>query len=124
MEIKTGSSDSNSSRNKSSSFERVQRRSNELQYGRKKGSGVKHESEEKRGPRKKYRGDEIVMPSTSGYNFRPRRGTEVESRPTIEMKTQQKGPVRARKSREHHYSPYIKEQARSSSKNTRRSSLQ
>ncbi|GFT98785.1 uncharacterized protein TNCV_3792261 [Trichonephila clavipes] len=47
MEIRTGSSDSNSSRHKSSSFESVQRRSNESQYGRKKGSGVKRELEEK-----------------------------------------------------------------------------
>ncbi|GFW26079.1 uncharacterized protein TNCV_3308501 [Trichonephila clavipes] len=69
-------------------------------------------------PRKKYRGDEIVMPS-SGYNLRLRRGAKVESRPTNETRTQQGGPVRARKSREHHYSPYIEEQARSSSKNTR-----
>ncbi|GFT01949.1 uncharacterized protein TNCV_3056921 [Trichonephila clavipes] len=43
MEIRTGSSDSNSSRYKSSNFESVQRRSNESQYGRKKGSGVKLE---------------------------------------------------------------------------------
>ncbi|GFX54062.1 uncharacterized protein TNCV_2336981 [Trichonephila clavipes] len=48
MEIRTGSSDSNSSRHKSSSFESVQWRSNESQYGRKKGSGVKRELEEKR----------------------------------------------------------------------------
>ncbi|PRD19965.1 UNVERIFIED_CONTAM: hypothetical protein NCL1_55924 [Trichonephila clavipes] len=38
MEIRTGSSDSNSSRQESSSFNRVQRRSGESQYGRKKGS--------------------------------------------------------------------------------------
>ncbi|GFX63483.1 uncharacterized protein TNCV_104911 [Trichonephila clavipes] len=60
------------------------------------------------------------MPSTSGYNLRPRKGTKVESRPTIEMKTQQGGPARARSSREKHYSPYIEEQARSGSKNTKR----
>ncbi|GFV74290.1 uncharacterized protein TNCV_5127331 [Trichonephila clavipes] len=35
MEIRTGSSDSNSSRHESSSFESVQRRSNESQYGKK-----------------------------------------------------------------------------------------
>ncbi|GFV57523.1 hypothetical protein TNCV_3270541 [Trichonephila clavipes] len=29
--------------------------------------------------RKRYRGDEIVMSSTSGYNLRPRRGAKVES---------------------------------------------
>ncbi|GFT50035.1 uncharacterized protein TNCV_2272811 [Trichonephila clavipes] len=38
MEIRTGSSDSNSSRHESSSFESVQRRSNVSQYGRKKRS--------------------------------------------------------------------------------------
>ncbi|GFW68237.1 uncharacterized protein TNCV_1881171 [Trichonephila clavipes] len=64
------------------------------------------------------------MLSTSGYNLRPRRGAKLESRPTNEMRTQQGGPVRARRSREHHYSPYIKEQARSSSKNTRSRSSQ
>ncbi|GFV70926.1 retrovirus-related Pol polyprotein from transposon 297 [Trichonephila clavipes] len=47
MEIRTGSSDSTSSRHESSSFESVQRRSNESQYGRKKRSGVKRELLEK-----------------------------------------------------------------------------
>ncbi|GFT17653.1 retrovirus-related Pol polyprotein from transposon 412 [Trichonephila clavipes] len=157
MEIRTNSSDNNSSSYKSSNFESVQWRSNQSQYGRKKGSGVKRELEEKgisfkkdqderhtgktdkRGPlirsppgswsepnrklkrgrketllykgsfdsgsggperkqrkeqkhqgekrqltlssnnelqcpRKRYRGDEIVIPSTSGYNLRSRRG--------------------------------------------------
>ncbi|GFV05495.1 uncharacterized protein TNCV_227061 [Trichonephila clavipes] len=48
-----------------------------------------------KGPRKKYR---EVMPSTSRYNLRPRNGTRVGSRQTIEIKTQQGGPVRARNS--------------------------
>ncbi|GFU99013.1 uncharacterized protein TNCV_3382571 [Trichonephila clavipes] len=47
MGIRTSSSDSNNSRSKSSNFESVRRRSNESQYGRKKGSGVKRELEEK-----------------------------------------------------------------------------
>ncbi|GFS48156.1 hypothetical protein TNCV_2295791 [Trichonephila clavipes] len=47
MEIRTGSLDSNSSRHKWSSFESVQRRSNESQYCRKEGSGVKRELKEK-----------------------------------------------------------------------------
>ncbi|GFV09756.1 uncharacterized protein TNCV_2598111 [Trichonephila clavipes] len=46
MEIRIGSSDSNSSRHKSSDFESVQRRSNESQYCRKKRSGVKRDLEE------------------------------------------------------------------------------
>ncbi|GFW76941.1 hypothetical protein TNCV_2030461 [Trichonephila clavipes] len=41
------------------------------------------------------------MPSTSGYNLRPRRGAKVESRPTNEKRTQQGGPVRVRGNREH-----------------------
>ncbi|GFW54133.1 uncharacterized protein TNCV_4372071 [Trichonephila clavipes] len=40
MEIRTGSSDSKSSRGESSNFDKVQRRSNKSQYGRKKGSDV------------------------------------------------------------------------------------
>ncbi|GFV08763.1 hypothetical protein TNCV_2488351 [Trichonephila clavipes] len=51
------------------------------------------------------------MLSTSGYNLRPRKGTKVESRPTIKMKTQQGGPVQNSKSREKHYRPNIEEQA-------------
>ncbi|GFW00161.1 hypothetical protein TNCV_2914431 [Trichonephila clavipes] len=31
--------------------------------------------------------DETVMPSTSGYNLRPRRGAKVESRPANEKRT-------------------------------------
>ncbi|GFV87169.1 uncharacterized protein TNCV_5113871 [Trichonephila clavipes] len=57
MEIRTGSSDSNSSRQESSSFYRVQRRSNESQYGRKKGSDVKSELEEKGISFKKNQGE-------------------------------------------------------------------
>ncbi|GFW01773.1 uncharacterized protein TNCV_1232731 [Trichonephila clavipes] len=49
--------------------------------------------------RKRCRGEEIVMPSTSGYNLRPRRGAKVDSRPTNEKRTQQGEPVRARGSR-------------------------
>ncbi|GFW12943.1 uncharacterized protein TNCV_3328751 [Trichonephila clavipes] len=61
--------------------------------------------------RKRYRGDEIVMPSTSGYNLRPRRGAKVKSRPTNEKRTHYGVPVRARRSWEHLYSPYIEGQA-------------
>ncbi|GFX49598.1 hypothetical protein TNCV_4902401 [Trichonephila clavipes] len=46
---------------------------------------------------KKYRGDEIVMPSTSGYNLRPRRGAKRESRPPIKMRTQQGDQLEQRK---------------------------
>ncbi|GFY64778.1 hypothetical protein TNIN_297481 [Trichonephila inaurata madagascariensis] len=54
-----------------------------------RGSGKKHQGEKRQltlssnnelqCSRKRYRGDEIVMPSTSGYNLRPRRGAKVES---------------------------------------------
>ncbi|GFW21243.1 uncharacterized protein TNCV_3774541 [Trichonephila clavipes] len=47
MQIRTGSSDSKGLCDGSSSFDRVQGRSSELQYGRKKGSDVKRELEEK-----------------------------------------------------------------------------
>ncbi|GFX87111.1 uncharacterized protein TNCV_2151641 [Trichonephila clavipes] len=149
MEIRTGSSDSNSSLHESSSFESVQRRSNESQYGRKR-SDVKHDLEEKvirflrktkikrskketilykqsresesGGPemkiqnieylkepsnsnttteltkfRKRGRTEETVVPSTGGYHLRPKNGR------TIEMTTQEGGPVRARSSRGKHY---------------------
>ncbi|GFY46064.1 uncharacterized protein TNIN_18111 [Trichonephila inaurata madagascariensis] len=60
------------------------------------------------------------MPSTSGYNLRPRRGTIVESRPSSEKRTQQGGPVRSRGSRKkQQYRPYAEEQRRSSRRNTR-----
>ncbi|GFY25668.1 uncharacterized protein TNCV_2487881 [Trichonephila clavipes] len=71
------------------------------------------------GTEKRCRGEEIVIPSTSGYNLRPRRGAKVESRPTNEKRTQQGGSVRIRGSREYQYSPYIEEQARSAGQKTR-----
>ncbi|GFX21709.1 uncharacterized protein TNCV_1200891 [Trichonephila clavipes] len=46
-----------------------------------------------------------VTPITSCYNFRPRSRKRVESRPTIERKTQQGGPVRSRRGRGRNYSP-------------------
>ncbi|GFX35366.1 uncharacterized protein TNCV_101731 [Trichonephila clavipes] len=70
--------------------------------------------------RKKSRREETVTPTTSGYNLRPRIGKREESRPTIERKTQQGGPVRSRKGRERNDSPYIAERTRSSNKNARR----
>ncbi|GFW03092.1 uncharacterized protein TNCV_157121 [Trichonephila clavipes] len=63
---------------------------------------------------------ETVTPSTSSYSLRPRSGRRVESRPTKEMKTHQRGPVRAGNSKGKQYSPYIEEEARSGNKNTRR----
>ncbi|GFY36806.1 uncharacterized protein TNCV_2567681 [Trichonephila clavipes] len=59
--------------------------------------------------RKKNRREETVTPTTSGYNIRTRIGKREESRPTIERKTQQGGPVRSRKDRERNDSPYIEE---------------
>ncbi|GFX07354.1 hypothetical protein TNCV_504121 [Trichonephila clavipes] len=40
--------------------------------------------------------DETMMPSTSGYNLRPRVGAKVKSRPANEKKTHQGGPVRSK----------------------------
>ncbi|GFT10958.1 hypothetical protein TNCV_1945171 [Trichonephila clavipes] len=71
---------------------RVQRRSNESRDGKKKGSEVKRELEEK------------------GLSFRNNQ----------ERKTQQRGPVRSRKGRERNYSEYIEERIRSNNKSTRR----
>ncbi|GFW08992.1 retrovirus-related Pol polyprotein from transposon opus [Trichonephila clavipes] len=102
----TGSSDNNSLRDESSDFDRVQRRSNESRDGKKKG--------------KKSRREETVAPTTSGYNLRPRIGKRKESRPTIERKTHQGGPVQSRKGRERNDSPYIEERTRSSNKNAKR----
>ncbi|GFV31467.1 uncharacterized protein TNCV_3462731 [Trichonephila clavipes] len=56
----------------------------------------------------KFRKKEKVTPTTSGYNLRPRNGKRVESRPTIERKKQQGGPVRSRKGRGRNDSPTSK----------------
>ncbi|GFU49100.1 retrovirus-related Pol polyprotein from transposon opus [Trichonephila clavipes] len=69
--------------------------------------------------RKKSRREETVTPTTSGYNLRPRSGKRAESRPTLERKTQQGGPVLSRKGRGRNDSPYIEERTRSN-KNARR----
>ncbi|GFV07493.1 uncharacterized protein TNCV_1738481 [Trichonephila clavipes] len=142
-EIGTSSSDNGSLRDESSGFDRVQRRSNESQDGKKKGPeerlGYKRSHESRSGGperkvqkgsehkvhkrtlpsndtnsvlpknRKKSRTEKTVTPTTSGYNLRPRNGKGVESRPTIERKTQQGGPVRSRKGRGRNDSPYIEE---------------
>ncbi|GFV42564.1 uncharacterized protein TNCV_3718971 [Trichonephila clavipes] len=101
-EIGTGSSDNGSLRDESSGFDRVQRRSNESQDGKKKGSEVKRELEEK------------------GLSFKNDQDHEVESRPTIERKTQQGGPVRSIKGGGSNDSPYIEERTRSNNRNARR----
>ncbi|GFS63058.1 uncharacterized protein TNCV_3743151 [Trichonephila clavipes] len=164
-EIGTGSSDNGSLRDESSGFDRIQWKPNESQDGKKKGSEIKRELEEKGlsfkndqgykkshesgsgGPerriqnikyvkkllssnyktnssipkfRKKSRREETVTPTTRGYNLRPRNGKRVESRPTIERKTQQGGPVRSRKSRGRNDNIYIEERTRSNNKNARR----
>ncbi|GFT99782.1 uncharacterized protein TNCV_748631, partial [Trichonephila clavipes] len=49
--------------------------------------------------RRKSRKEESVTFTTSGYNLKPRSGKREESRPTIERKTLQGGPVRSRKGR-------------------------
>ncbi|GFX89388.1 uncharacterized protein TNCV_2202301 [Trichonephila clavipes] len=105
-EIGTGNSDNGSLHDESSGFDRGQRRSNDSRDGKKKG--------------KKSRKEETVTPTTSGYNLIPRIRKREESRPTIERKAQQGGPVRSRKGRERNDSPYIEERTRSSNKNARR----
>ncbi|GFU04645.1 uncharacterized protein TNCV_4377211 [Trichonephila clavipes] len=101
MEKITSSSDSNSLRYKSNNFEGMQPRSNESQYCRKNGSGESREWREAHGNgQKKFRTEETMMPSNSGYYLRPRGGAKVESRPANEKRTKQGGPDRFRRSRE------------------------
>ncbi|GFT31766.1 uncharacterized protein TNCV_1448141 [Trichonephila clavipes] len=136
-EIGTGSSDNGSLRDESSGFDRVQRRPNESRDGKKKGSRGPERKVKKRSEhtvnkrtlssndtnsvltkyRKKSRTEKTVTSNTSGYNLRPRNGKIEESRPTIERKTQQGGPIRSRKGRGRNNSPYIKKRTRSSNKN-------
>ncbi|GFX87957.1 uncharacterized protein TNCV_4374221 [Trichonephila clavipes] len=54
-----------------------------------------------------------------GFFDGPRNGKRVDSRPTIERKTQQGGPVRSRKGRGRNDSPYIEERTRSNNRNAR-----
>ncbi|GFU95567.1 uncharacterized protein TNCV_3543121 [Trichonephila clavipes] len=110
-EIGTGSSDNGSLCDESSGFDRVQRRSNESQYGKKKGSDVKRDLEEKR---------LSFFNKLSGYKLKPRGGREVESRTAMEMKAQQERPVRSRKSRGRNDNPYIEERTRPGNRNARR----
>ncbi|GFV74574.1 uncharacterized protein TNCV_5130161 [Trichonephila clavipes] len=150
-EIGTGSPDNGSLRDESSGFDKVQRRSNDSRDGgKKKGSEVKRELEDKGlsfrnnqgekhinktnklGPlirsipsswsekERKAKQKKTVKSTTSGYNLRPRNEKGVESRPTIEKKTQQRGPVQSRKGRGRNDSTYIEERTRSSNKNARR----
>ncbi|GFV28565.1 uncharacterized protein TNCV_3985161 [Trichonephila clavipes] len=133
-EIGTGSPDNGSLRDESSGFDRVQLRSNDSRDGgpeRKVQKGSEHRVNKRNLSsndtnsylpkyRKKSQREETVTPTTSGYNLRPRIGKREESRPTIERKAQQGGPVRSRKGRERNDSPYIEERTRSSNKNARR----
>ncbi|GFW72607.1 uncharacterized protein TNCV_3798351 [Trichonephila clavipes] len=70
--------------------------------------------------RKRGRTEETVAASTSIYNLRPRGDRKVESRPAMERKTQQGGPVRSRKSSGMNDSPYIEKRTRSGNWNARR----
>ncbi|GFU49561.1 uncharacterized protein TNCV_1590981 [Trichonephila clavipes] len=69
---------------------------------------------------KKRRTQDKVAASENRYYLRPRGGREVESRPAMEMKTQQGGPVRSRKSKGRNDNPYIEERTRSGNRNARR----
>ncbi|GFV82581.1 retrovirus-related Pol polyprotein from transposon 412 [Trichonephila clavipes] len=96
-EIGTGSSDNGSLRDESSGFDKVQRRSNESQDGKKKGSDVKQEVTKRalssndsnvlqKYSRKHQKQDKVAV-NTNQYNLRPRGGREVESRSAIEGRT-------------------------------------
>ncbi|GFT67076.1 uncharacterized protein TNCV_4313401 [Trichonephila clavipes] len=68
---------------------------------------------------KKRRTQDKVAASTNRYIFRPRGGSEVESRLAMEMKTQQGGPVRSRQGRGRKDKPYIEERTRSGNRNAK-----
>ncbi|GFS66595.1 uncharacterized protein TNCV_228861 [Trichonephila clavipes] len=69
---------------------------------------------------RKRRTQEKVAAGMSRYNLRPRGGREVESQPPMEKKTQQREPVRSRKSRGRNDNPYIEKRTRSDNWNARR----
>ncbi|GFX75826.1 hypothetical protein TNCV_2237981 [Trichonephila clavipes] len=70
--------------------------------------------------RKRVKREERAVPGTSRYNLRPRRRERVESRPSSEKRTHQRGLFRSRKRREQQYSPYNGEQGRSCDWSTRK----
>ncbi|GFS91156.1 uncharacterized protein TNCV_2214901 [Trichonephila clavipes] len=69
---------------------------------------------------KKRRTQDNVAASKNRYNLRPRGGREVESRPAMEIKTQQGEPVRSRRGRGRNDNLFIEERTRSSNRNARR----
>ncbi|GFX47752.1 uncharacterized protein TNCV_700061 [Trichonephila clavipes] len=69
---------------------------------------------------KKRRTHNKVAASVNRYNLRPRGGRELESRPAMEMKTQQGGLIRFKKGRGRKDNPYIEEQTRSGNRNAKR----
>ncbi|GFV86804.1 transposon Ty3-I Gag-Pol polyprotein [Trichonephila clavipes] len=91
-EIGTGSSDNGILRDKSSGFDRVQRRSNESRDGKKKGK-EKPKGRDSNAHHKRLQSE-------------TKKGEREESRLTIERKTQQGGPVRSRKGRERNYNSH------------------
>ncbi|GFX23643.1 uncharacterized protein TNCV_3595851 [Trichonephila clavipes] len=73
--------------------------------------------------RSEHRVNKRALSSKDTNNDLPKyrkKNRREESRPTIERKAQQGGPVRSRKGRERNDSPYIEERTRSSNKNARR----
>ncbi|GFW73372.1 uncharacterized protein TNCV_2800361 [Trichonephila clavipes] len=69
--------------------------------------------------RKRLKQDKVAV-NTNQYNLRPRGGREVESRPSIERKIQQGGPVRSRNGKIRNDNTYIVQRTRSSNRNVRR----
>ncbi|GFV52539.1 uncharacterized protein TNCV_1918571 [Trichonephila clavipes] len=130
-EIGTGSSDSGNLRNESSGFDRVQRRSNESRDGKKKGSEVKRELEEKglsfrnnqgeKHTKRKRRGREgnahhkwLQSETKKGE----KRGVPTDHRE--EDTTRRTSLIQKRQRKELQKGPYIEERTRSSNKNARR----
>ncbi|GFV93329.1 hypothetical protein TNCV_3685521 [Trichonephila clavipes] len=104
-QIRTGISDSNSLRNQSSGFDRIERRSDKSQFDRKKRSGVKRELEEK--------GLSFLrMIRTKRWKISGVLTSHGQEDPVRSV-----GPVRSRKGRERNDNPYIKERTRSGYRN-------
>ncbi|GFW36237.1 hypothetical protein TNCV_4930991 [Trichonephila clavipes] len=96
---------------------------------RKRGKGQVHQSDKRKLTsskssslthfRKQIKREETSVSDTCRYNLRQRRDENVESRPSSDKRSHQRGPVRSRGRREQQYSPYAVEQGRSCSRSSR-----
>ncbi|GFU94550.1 uncharacterized protein TNCV_2645361 [Trichonephila clavipes] len=118
--IGTGSSDNGSLRDELSGFDRVQRRSNESRDGKKKGSAVKRELEEKGLSFRNNQGEKHTNKTNTRGPFIRSIPSSWSEKGRMKKAKMKGGPVRSRKGRERSDSPYIEKRTRSSNKNARR----